>query len=89
MALGAAGSTVRRMIMADAALLLLVGLAAGAVLSLAAGRFAGALLFGLQPNDPSTIALSAALLATVATLASYVPAWRASRLSPTIALREE
>jgi putative ABC transport system permease protein len=89
MALGAAGSTVRRMIMADAALLLLVGLAAGAVLSLAAGRFAGALLFGLRPNDPSTIALSAALLATVATLASYVPAWRASRLSPTIALREE
>jgi putative ABC transport system permease protein len=89
MALGAGGSTVRRMIMGEAALLLVIGLAAGAVLSLAAGRSAGALLFGLQPNDPYTIALSAALLAGVATLASYVPAWRASRVSPTVALREE
>jgi putative ABC transport system permease protein len=89
MALGAAGSTVRRMIMGEAALLLVAGLGAGTVLSLAANRSAAALLFGLQPNDPSTIAIAAALLAGVAALASYVPAWRASRLSPTIALREE
>ena len=89
MALGAAGSTVRRMILAEAALLLTIGVAVGAVLSVGASRSAGALLFGLQPNDPSTIALAAVLLASVAAVASYLPAWRASRLSPTIALREE
>jgi len=89
MALGAAGATVRRMILAEAALLLTIGAVLGALLSVGASRSAGALLFGLQPNDPLTIALAAALLASVAALASYLPAWRASRLSPTIALREE
>ena len=89
MALGAAGSTVRRMILAEAAVLLATGLGVGALLSLGASRAAGALLFGLQPNDPATIVAGAGLLAIVAALASYVPAWRASRLSPTIALRDE
>jgi putative ABC transport system permease protein len=89
MALGAAGSTVRRMILTEAAFLLAIGVVVGALLSIAASRSAGALLFGLEPNDPSTIALAAVLLASVATLASYLPAWRASRLSPTIALRED
>ncbi len=77
------------MILAEAALLLTVGLVVGIVLSLAASRSAGALLFGLQPNDPATMALGAVLLASVAAVASYLPAWRASRLNPTIALREE
>jgi ABC-type antimicrobial peptide transport system permease subunit len=89
LALGAGGPAVRRMIMAEAALLVAAGLVAGTLLSLAAGRSAGALLFGLQPNDPATIAFAALLLAVVAVFASYVPAWRASRLSPTIALREQ
>jgi putative ABC transport system permease protein len=89
LALGAGAPAVRRMIMAEAALLVAAGLVAGTLLSLAAGRSAGALLFGLQPNDPATIAFAALLLAVVAVFASYVPAWRASRLSPTIALREQ
>jgi predicted permease len=89
MALGAAAPHVRRMIMREALMLLAVGLLAGALLSVAAGQAAAALLFGLTPHDPSTIAIAIALLATVAALASYIPAWRASRLSPTIALREE
>jgi predicted permease len=89
MALGAAASEVRRLIMREAAVLLGAGLVAGAILSLAAARSAATLLFGLTPNDPPTLIVATALLAAVAALASYIPAWRASRLSPTIALREE
>jgi ABC-type lipoprotein release transport system permease subunit len=50
---------------------------------------ATSLLFGLRPWDPSTLAASAVVLAAIAALASYLPAARASRLEPTIALREE
>jgi putative ABC transport system permease protein len=75
--------------MREAALLLAVGLVAGTALSLAVAQSASALLFGLQPHDPRTLMAAAASLALVAALASYVPAWRASRLSPTIALRAE
>ena len=54
-----------------------------------AARAATTLLFGLQPGDPATLALSAAGLGVVAMLASYLPALRASRLEPTEALRCE
>jgi predicted permease len=89
MALGAAASQVRSLIMRDAAMLLAAGLAVGTVLSIAAGRSAGTLLYGLTPNDPVSIAGAIALLAAVAVIAGYIPAWRASRLSPTAALHEE
>jgi ABC-type lipoprotein release transport system permease subunit len=56
---------------------------------LAVARSASALLFGLTPHDPATLAASAAALAIVAALASYLPAVRASHLQPTEALREE
>ena len=52
-------------------------------------RAAQALLFGVTATDPATMALAAIALGGVATAASYLPAWRASRLSPTQALREE
>ena len=54
-----------------------------------AARSAGALLFGLKPYDPATLAMAASALTLVAALASYLPALRASRLEPTEALREE
>ncbi len=89
MALGASRREVVQMVMREAGLLLAIGIAAGLVMAVLAARAAAALLFGLQPSDPSTLAMAAAGLAAVAMLASYVPAFRASRLEPTQALREE
>jgi putative ABC transport system permease protein len=89
MALGADRVQIVRMVMREAATLLAAGLAVGTVSALAAARSARALLFGLTPHDPLTLATAAAALAAVAALASYVPARRASRLEPTEALRDE
>ena len=88
-ALGAGRGSVVRLVLREAALLLAVGLPAGSLLSLWAGRAASSLLFGLKPQDPAALAGAIALLAAVALLASYGPARRASRLDPMRALREE
>jgi putative ABC transport system permease protein len=88
-ALGADRRKVVSMILREAALLLGAGLVAGAALSLAATTAARRLLFGLEPNDPSTLAIAVAGLAVVAIAASYLPARRAARLDPMVALREE
>jgi ABC-type antimicrobial peptide transport system permease subunit len=89
MALGADRRMVVRMMVREAAVLLGAGLSIGAVLSVFAARTADTLLSGLKPGDPLTIALAMAGLAAVTLLASWVPARRASRLAPTVALREE
>jgi putative ABC transport system permease protein len=89
MALGADRAEVVGLIMREAAALLGTGIIVGAVAALAATRVASTLLFGLQPRDPATLVAAAAVLGVVAALASYLPALRASRLEPTIALREE
>jgi putative ABC transport system permease protein len=89
MALGADRGDVVKMVMREAAVLLSAGVVAGLVLAIVAARAATTLLFGLQPGDPATLALSAAGLGVVAMLASYLPALRASRLEPTEALRYE
>jgi ABC-type antimicrobial peptide transport system permease subunit len=89
MALGAGRRDVVRMVMGEAAVLLLAGVVVGTGLAIAAGRAAATLLFGLRPGDPATLALAAGGLAVVAMLASYLPALRASRLEPIEALREE
>ena len=88
-ALGADRSAVVRMVMREAGVLLLVGVAVGLALAIAAARTAATLLFGLHPGDPATLAMAAAGLGMVALLASYLPALRAARLQPTEALREE
>jgi ABC-type antimicrobial peptide transport system permease subunit len=89
MALGADRRDVVRMVMREAGVLLIAGLAVGTVSALAAAQSARSLLFGLTPHDPLTLVTAAAALAAVAALASYIPARRASRLEPTEALREE
>jgi predicted permease len=89
MALGARRADVTAMILRKAAALLVAGLALGAGLSLAAASAASALLFGLKPRDPVTLAMAAAVLAAVALGASYVPARRAAALDPIASLREE
>ena len=88
-ALGAQRGHVIGMIMREAGLLLGSGLVAGAIIALVLARTAAALLYGLKPNDPVTLILAVVALATVAALASFLPAQRAARLDPMAALREE
>jgi putative ABC transport system permease protein len=89
MALGADRGRVLGLIMREAVFLLAAGLAVGAGLSLATTRVASTLLFGLKPNDPLTLVLAAGTLSAVAVAASYLPAFRAARIHPLEALREE
>jgi predicted permease len=89
MALGAARGRVLRMIVWDAARLMAAGLAIGVGAAVASGRYLENQLFGLTPSDPRTQAFAVALLAAVALAAAYVPARRASRVDPLIALKYE
>ena len=89
MALGARRGDVTAMILRKAATLLAAGLAVGVGLSLAAGSAASALLFGLKPRDPMTLAIAVAVLAAVAVGASYLPARRAAAVDPVASLRDE
>ena len=89
MALGADRNAVIGMIMREAATLLLAGLVIGGLAAVGAATMAKTMLFGLKPGDPLSLAMAALALTLVAGVASYLPAWRASRLEPTQALREE
>lgn len=89
MALGASRRDVLQLVLREAGLLLVVGLTIGTGLVIGAGRAVASLLYGLKPNDPVTIGLSVVLLSLVAVLASFLPALRAARLEPMLALREE
>ncbi|MGO4882733.1 MAG: FtsX-like permease family protein [Bryobacteraceae bacterium] len=89
MALGADRRNLVGLVMREAASLLLIGLAVGAALAMAAGSAAGSLLFGLKSTNAGILAMAAALLAAVTLAASYLPAWRAARLDSMAALREE
>jgi ABC-type antimicrobial peptide transport system permease subunit len=89
MALGAGKVSIVAMILREACLLLAIGLAIGTVASVAVARTVSSILFGLTPNDATTLTLAVAGLAAVALSASYFPARRAARLEPMLALREE
>jgi predicted permease len=89
MAIGASGNDILKMFLGETAALLATGCVAGGAMSLAAGRAAGALLYGLKPYDPVAYVLAVALLAVVAISASFIPARRAARVDPMVALRYE
>jgi len=89
MALGAGRVSILSMILLDALLLLAVGIGVGLGLAVALGKTASSLLFEVKPADPITLGLAAALLTAVAAAASYVPARRASKVDPMVALRHE
>jgi len=87
MALGASARKVQMSVMGKTMRLALVGIAAGAAASFAMASGIGAMLYGTAPTDPLTYAGMVLLLCAVAVLAGYVPARRASRISPMVALR--
>ncbi len=88
-AVGANRGQVIAMVMREAGWLLLCGVVLGAVLSLVAGRSANALLFGLKAGDPWTMVAAAGVLFVIGILAGFVPAYRAARVDPMVALRAE
>jgi putative ABC transport system permease protein len=88
-ALGADKVNILGMILGEAEILLVIGLIAGTGLAVAAGNAARAMLFGLEPFDPLTLALAAGGLTMIAVAASTIPAVRAVAVDPMQVLREE
>jgi putative ABC transport system permease protein len=88
-ALGAQRSDVLRLILGESARLAAIGLVIGIAVSFATTRLISSLLFGVKATDPFTFLVVAVLLAVVALLASYIPARRAMRVDPIVALRYE
>jgi ABC-type antimicrobial peptide transport system permease subunit len=89
MALGADRANVLWLVVREALVLVLIGGAVGIPLTFIAGRSVASFLYEIGPIDPAAYAVSAGLLLLVASLAAYIPAHRASRIDPMVALRGE
>lgn len=89
MALGAQRGDVLWMILGQGARMALVGISIGVVISLALTRLMASMLYGVRAHDPLTFAGVALVVTAIATLACYVPAMRASKVDPMVALRYE
>ncbi|HLX00151.1 MAG TPA: ABC transporter permease [Candidatus Acidoferrales bacterium] len=88
-ALGAQRPDVMAMVLRETFSLVAIGLAIGILASFMATRLIASELYGLSPADPLTIAAAVAIMISVASIAVFVPAWRASRVEPIVALRYE
>jgi putative ABC transport system permease protein len=88
-AIGAGRADVLRLIMIEGMTPTLIGIAVGVVAALGSARILAKLVFGISASDPLTLAIVGGTLAFVALLASLLPAYRATRLDPLIALREK
>ncbi|HEV2499877.1 MAG TPA: ABC transporter permease [Terriglobia bacterium] len=89
MALGARRPQVLGMILGEGLKLALIGVAIGVAIALGASRLLAAELYGVRPNDPFTFVAAPVMFTAVALLASYVPARRATKVDPMVALRQE
>jgi predicted permease len=89
LALGSTRAGVLQLMLRELAVLVLIGLPIGLGASLACARLVRSMLYGLTPGDPLTLAGASGLLLAVAFIAGYLPARRAARLDPVVALREE
>ncbi|HEX5734748.1 MAG TPA: ABC transporter permease [Blastocatellia bacterium] len=89
LALGATRGKVLRLVVGQGLKLALIGVAVGLITSLALTRLMKALLFGVSTTDPTIFAVITSLLTAVALLACFVPAWRATKVDPIVALRHE
>ena len=89
MALGAQGSDIALDVLRRSLLLVAAGVAFGVAAALALTKYVQSMIFGVEPNDPLSIALAVAAMVIVALAAASVPARRASRVDPIVALRAE
>ncbi len=89
MALGSEPAGIFRLVVGQGLRLTVVGIVAGLMAAVALTRLISSLLVGVTPTDPVTFAAVVVLFFVIATLASWLPAWRASRLDPNAALREQ
>jgi ABC-type antimicrobial peptide transport system permease subunit len=80
---------VLRLVMRESMILVAIGVIAGVLIAIAASRFVTALLFGLAPTDTRTMFVAIAVMVFVSGLAGYLPARRASKVDPMVALRYE
>jgi predicted permease len=88
MALGARRDDILRMFLSKGVALAGVGIVAGLVFSASTASMMASLLYGVRPHDPAVFLIVPLVLLTVAALASYIPAWRATKVDPIAALRE-
>ena len=88
-ALGARAADVLRLVVREGARVLLIGIALGVGTALAAGKLIASLLYGVTPRDPVVMVFAALVLIAVGVVASLVPAWRAARADPLVALRAD
>jgi putative ABC transport system permease protein len=86
-AVGASWVDILRLVFSVGGKLAITGLAVGSLLSLILNRFLASYLFGITPSDPPTLVTSCALLVLIAAGAIWIPAWRATRVDPGVALR--
>jgi ABC-type lipoprotein release transport system permease subunit len=89
MAFGARAGDVLWLVFRQSLRMISLGVAAGAIAAVAAGRVLQRLVDGMQPAEPSTFAITIPLLVVAALFASFMPALRASRVDPVTALRQE
>ena len=87
MALGARPADVLKLVLRKGAVLAGAGVLAGMIVSACAASMMASLLYGVRPHDPAVFLAAPLLLLVVALLASYIPAWRATKVDPIIALR--
>ena len=86
-ALGATADHISRMVIREGLALTAIGVAIGTAGALLMGRIVASLLFGVSARDPLTLVAVAVMLAVIATVASWLPARRAARVDPLIAIR--
>jgi ABC-type antimicrobial peptide transport system permease subunit len=89
MALGASRSGVIKLVMTQGLRATVIGVVLGMAGAHAGNRMIASLLFGVQPTDTTTMAAVIATISTVAVVACWLPAWRASRLDPNVVLRAD
>jgi ABC-type antimicrobial peptide transport system permease subunit len=88
MALGAQRGDVLRLVMRESMVLVAAGIVVGLAVAIAASRFVATLLYNLPPTDVLSIALAIAVMALVSAVAGFIPARRASKVDPMVALHE-